>query len=402
MRTRPFTSEPSTDSADCRAPARRPAERRPGRAAVARGCLSGTPSALPAAEQRPHAGAIGAECTVAAPLTPQRKLAASIAQRSGWRPSGTRCTSGPQTPEARKRGTSADKLAAFARDLRRPVGGQGWRRVRGAGTAVDSGSHHALTIAAAFRCIRAAADERKHRRRCTGGAGSPTVSTRGAGAQLDVITTPDDPVQGSGSLMVVRFKALAPRHPTNIAAMLNVIGRQRRGGRQQLGDAAEDRDCSRDRRPARLHADRAGHHAGDRRPARDRGDAARELVAKREKEAELRAALRDIRRALDAYRTAAQTGHIKQELGATGYPPDLKSLYAGVEDIASEKKLNLYFLRRIPRDPFFPDARSPAEETWGLRSYQSPPDDPQPGDDVFDVYSLATGRGLNGVPYHDW
>ena len=127
-----------------------------------------------------------------------------------------------------------------------------------------------------------------------------------------------------------------------------------------------------------------------------------QLIAKREKEVELRTALRDIRTALDAYKTAAQSGHIKQELGATGYPPDLKSLYEGVEDQASEKKLNLYFLRRIPRDPFFPDAAVPSEETWGLRSYQSPPDDPQPGDDVFDVYSLASGRGLNAVPYHEW
>jgi general secretion pathway protein G len=127
-----------------------------------------------------------------------------------------------------------------------------------------------------------------------------------------------------------------------------------------------------------------------------------QLVAKREKEAELRAALRDIRSALDAYRTASLGGHIKVELGATGYPPDLQSLYAGVEDQASEKKVNLYFLRRIPRDPFFPDGTVPAEETWGLRSYQSPPDDPQPGDDVFDVHSLSGGTGLNGVPYHDW
>lgn len=127
-----------------------------------------------------------------------------------------------------------------------------------------------------------------------------------------------------------------------------------------------------------------------------------QLVAKREKEAELRAALRDIRTALDKYKTSAQGGHIKLELGASGYPPDLKSLYAGVEDQASEKKINLYFLRRVPRDPFFPDGSVAAEETWGLRSYQSSPDDPQPGDDVFDVYSLSKGVGLNGVPYHDW
>ena len=127
-----------------------------------------------------------------------------------------------------------------------------------------------------------------------------------------------------------------------------------------------------------------------------------QLVAKREKEAELRAALRDIRTALDEYRREAQTGHIKQEIGASGYPPDLRSLYAGVEDTAREDKVNLYFLRRIPRDPFFPDAAVAAEETWGLRSYQSPPDDPQPGDDVFDVYSLSTDKGLNGVRYRDW
>jgi general secretion pathway protein G len=127
-----------------------------------------------------------------------------------------------------------------------------------------------------------------------------------------------------------------------------------------------------------------------------------QLVAKREKEADLRAALRDIRTAIDAYHTSAQTGHIKQELGASGYPPDLKSLYAGVEDAASEKKVNLYFLRRVPRDPFFPDANVAAEDTWGLRSYQSSLDDPQPGEDVFDVYSQSGGKGLNGITYREW
>jgi general secretion pathway protein G len=127
-----------------------------------------------------------------------------------------------------------------------------------------------------------------------------------------------------------------------------------------------------------------------------------QLVATREKEAELRTALRDIRGALDAYKQAAQSGHIKLELGASGYPPDLKSLYAGVEDAASEKKKNLYFLRRLPRDPFFPDPSALPEDTWGLRSYQSPPDDPQPGDDVYDVRSLSNAKGLNGVPYREW
>ena len=73
-----------------------------------------------------------------------------------------------------------------------------------------------------------------------------------------------------------------------------------------------------------------------------------------------------------------------------------------MEDASSEKKVNLYFLRRVPRDPFFPDANVAAEDTWGLRSYQSPPDDPQPGDDVFDVYSQSGTKGLNGIPYREW
>jgi general secretion pathway protein G len=127
-----------------------------------------------------------------------------------------------------------------------------------------------------------------------------------------------------------------------------------------------------------------------------------QLVAQREKEAQLRSALREIRGALDAYKHAADTGHFKLELGASGYPPDLKTLYLGVEDAANPNNTKIYFLRRIPRDPFFPDGSVPAEETWGLRSYASPPDDPQPGDDVYDVYSLATGKGLNGVAYREW
>jgi len=127
-----------------------------------------------------------------------------------------------------------------------------------------------------------------------------------------------------------------------------------------------------------------------------------QLVAQREKESELRRALREIRTGIDAYKSAADSGHVQLELGASGYPPDLKALYQGVEDVASEKKVRMYFLRRIPRNPFFSDSAMPAEETWGLRSYQSPPDDPQPGEDVFDVYPLTSGVGLNGIDYHDW
>jgi general secretion pathway protein G len=126
------------------------------------------------------------------------------------------------------------------------------------------------------------------------------------------------------------------------------------------------------------------------------------LEAQRERESELHQSLRILRKAIDAYKEAADTGHIKMELGDTGFPPNLQLLVDGVEDIQSEKKVQMFFLRRVPRDPLFPDATVPAADTWGLRSYKSSPSDPQPGDDVFDVYTLAQGNGLNGIAYRDW
>jgi len=127
-----------------------------------------------------------------------------------------------------------------------------------------------------------------------------------------------------------------------------------------------------------------------------------QLAAQRSKETDLRAALREIRTAIDAYKDAADQGRIEKQLDASGYPPSLQVLVDGVEDTRSESRPMIYFLRRIPRDPFFPDGSAAAADTWGLRSYESPPDSPQAGDDVYDVYSLAGGKGINGVPYHDW
>jgi general secretion pathway protein G len=126
------------------------------------------------------------------------------------------------------------------------------------------------------------------------------------------------------------------------------------------------------------------------------------MAIRREKESDLRAALQQIRSAIDAYKEAAEHGRVMVEADHSGYPANLQLLYEGVEDASSPQKVKIYFLRRLPRDPFFPDATASAAETWGLRSYASPPEDPQPGDDVFDVYSLAKGKGLNGVEYRDW
>jgi general secretion pathway protein G len=132
-----------------------------------------------------------------------------------------------------------------------------------------------------------------------------------------------------------------------------------------------------------------------------------QLAAQRAKEQELRAALRDIRTAIDAYKKASDPKEcadrcIEKKADETGYPPDLDVLVAGVKNSKSPDGAKIYFLRRLPRDPFSTDAELTAAKTWGLRSYASPPDDPQPGDDVYDVYSRSERAGLNGVPYKEW
>lgn len=128
-----------------------------------------------------------------------------------------------------------------------------------------------------------------------------------------------------------------------------------------------------------------------------------EVAVKRTKEQELRAALREIRSALDAYKRAVEEGRITSALQDSGYPPSLQVLVDGVVDAGSpDRKRKIYFLRRIPRDPLSADASRTAEETWGKRSYASPPEAPDEGADVFDVYSRAPGRGLDGRPYAQW
>lgn len=127
-----------------------------------------------------------------------------------------------------------------------------------------------------------------------------------------------------------------------------------------------------------------------------------ELVVQRSKEQDLRRALREIREGLDARKQAFDDGRILKLVNASGYPKRLEDLVDGVEDQKSPRKEKIYFLRRIPRDPFSSDPNLPAAETWGKRSYASPPDDPREGEDVFDVYSLARGKGINGRPYREW
>jgi general secretion pathway protein G len=116
----------------------------------------------------------------------------------------------------------------------------------------------------------------------------------------------------------------------------------------------------------------------------------------RSKEMELRADLRDLRAAIDQYKRFSDQGLLPVDLGTEGYPKDLDSLVKGVE-LVGQVNRKMKFLRRIPVDPMTGKAR------WGLRSYQDEPDSESTGgEDVYDVFSLARGVGLNGIPYRKW
>lgn len=126
-----------------------------------------------------------------------------------------------------------------------------------------------------------------------------------------------------------------------------------------------------------------------------------EILVQRARERALREALRDIRTAIDGYKHASEQGRIAMAVGDSGYPHRLADLL-GVRDAKDPNGAQIRFLRRVPRNPMYPDDSVAAERTWGLRSYASDPATPRPGRDVFDVYSPGEGKGINGVPYKEW
>ncbi len=126
-----------------------------------------------------------------------------------------------------------------------------------------------------------------------------------------------------------------------------------------------------------------------------------DLAVQRNNEQSLRASLREIRAAIDAYKQASDAHRIARAANETGYPHALSELADGVTDVTSPKGAKIFFLRRLPRDPMA-DAALAADLTWGLRSYDSTADNPQPGRDVFDVHSLSLRKGLNGQAYEAW
>lgn len=123
--------------------------------------------------------------------------------------------------------------------------------------------------------------------------------------------------------------------------------------------------------------------------------------AQREKELQLRIALRQIRTAIDDYKKAAEGKRVEVKSDESGYPKKINDLVEGVVDIKDPKGKKIYFLRKLPIDPMAPSGIS-AEASWGIRNSESGPENPQDGKDVFDVYSKSDRVGLNGMPYRDW
>ena len=126
-----------------------------------------------------------------------------------------------------------------------------------------------------------------------------------------------------------------------------------------------------------------------------------EVIVQRARERELREVLRVMRAAIDEYKKASDQGRIARAAAETGYPKHLNDLL-GARDQKDPNGAELRFLRRVPRNPLNADLSVPAHKTWGLRSYASDHANPQPGRDVFDIYPLTQGKGINGVPYKQW
>lgn len=124
------------------------------------------------------------------------------------------------------------------------------------------------------------------------------------------------------------------------------------------------------------------------------------VAIQRQKEVELRRALREIRTAIDKFKDAADTQMIAPtdlKPGSEGYPPDLETLVEGVSVVGDASGRKLKFLRRIPKDPMTGKAE------WGLRSYQDAPDSTRwGGQNVYDVYSLSEATALDGTKYSEW
>jgi general secretion pathway protein G len=124
------------------------------------------------------------------------------------------------------------------------------------------------------------------------------------------------------------------------------------------------------------------------------------VTNQRQKEAELRRSLREMRTAIDKFKDAVDSGLIattELKPGSEGYPPDLETLVDGVPAANDASGRKLKYLRRIPIDPMTNGTE------WGRRSYQDKPDSTSwGGQNVFDVHTTSGATALDGTKYKDW
>jgi general secretion pathway protein G len=119
---------------------------------------------------------------------------------------------------------------------------------------------------------------------------------------------------------------------------------------------------------------------------------------RRQKEAELRLALRELTTAIDKFKDASDQGALGQvKMDTDGYPETLAQLVEGVAIANSPDGKKIRFLRRVPIDPFT------HQRDWGLRSTKDDPDSMSwGGQNVFTVYSKTYERAPDGTPYSQW
>jgi general secretion pathway protein G len=119
---------------------------------------------------------------------------------------------------------------------------------------------------------------------------------------------------------------------------------------------------------------------------------------RREKERDLRNALREIHAAIDKYKDYCDGGKLgTQKADNQCYPDTLEILVEGVKGSGTNADTKIKFLRRLPVDPMTKSTE------WGKRSMQ---DDPKSsgwgGQNVFDVFTKSNEKALDGSAYADW